>query len=56
MLALEPKNYVGDDFSRITQIYRVTQYNIACCYAAMGQARLAVLLCCAPVCHLPPCP
>ena len=36
VLALEPKNYVGDNFSRITQIYRVTQYNIACCYAAMG--------------------
>lgn len=36
---MEPKNYVGDDFSRITQIYRVTQYNIACCYAAMGSVR-----------------
>jgi hypothetical protein len=36
VLAMEPKNYVGDNFSRITQIYRVTQYNIACCYAAMG--------------------
>ena len=33
---MEPKNYVGDNFSRITEIYRVTQYNIACCYAAMG--------------------
>ena len=28
MLSLEPKNYLGDDFSRVTQIYRVTQYNI----------------------------
>lgn len=37
VLALEPKNYVGDDFSRVTQIYRVTQYNIACCYAALDQ-------------------
>mmetsp|Transcript_14255 Transcript_14255/g.43060 ORF Transcript_14255/g.43060 Transcript_14255/m.43060 type:complete len:353 (-) Transcript_14255:1461-2519(-) len=37
VLAMEPKNYVGDNFSRITQIYRVTQYNIACCYSAMGQ-------------------
>ena len=37
VLAMEPKNYVGDDFSRVTQTYRVTQYNIACCYAAMGQ-------------------
>ncbi len=39
VLATEPKNYVGDDFSRVTQTYRVTQYNIACCYAAMGQVR-----------------
>lgn len=37
VLALEPKNYLGDDFSRVTQIYRVTQYNIACCYATLGQ-------------------
>lgn len=37
VLALEPKNYVGDDFSRVTQTYRVTQYNIACCYSALNQ-------------------
>lgn len=37
VLALEPKNYVGDDFARVTQTYRVTQYNVACCYAAMDQ-------------------
>ena len=37
VLSLEPKNFVGDDFSRVTQIYRVTQYNIACCYSAMNQ-------------------
>ena len=37
VLSLEPKNFVGDDFSRVTQIYRVTQYNIACCYSAMDQ-------------------
>jgi hypothetical protein len=36
---MEPKNYVGDNFSRITDIYRVTQYNIACCYAAEGSVR-----------------
>ena len=28
---------VGDDFSRVTQVYRVTQYNIACCYSMLGQ-------------------
>lgn len=36
VLAMEPKNYIGDDFSRTSQIYRVTQYNIACCYSALG--------------------
>ena len=37
VLGLEPKNYLGDDFSRVTQIYRVTQYNIACCYSVLNQ-------------------
>ncbi len=37
VLGMEPPNYVGDDFSRVTQIYRVTQYNISCCYSAMNQ-------------------
>lgn len=40
VLALEPKNFVGDDFSRVTQTYRVTQYNVACCYSAMDQVRI----------------
>ena len=39
MLALEPKNFTSDNFSRVSQTYRVTQYNVACCYAAMDQAR-----------------
>ena len=43
MIGMEPKNYVGDDFSRVTGIYRVTQYNIACCYAALNQASLSDL-------------
>jgi hypothetical protein len=34
---MEPRNYLGDDFSRVTQVYRVTQYNIACCYSTLGQ-------------------
>ena len=34
---MEPKNYLGDDFSRITQIFRVAQYNLACCYSAVDQ-------------------
>eukprot|EP00887_Chlorella_sp_A99_P002542 scaffold6.g2542.t1 len=37
VLAMEPKNYLGDNFSRVTQVYRVTQYNVACCYAALSQ-------------------
>ena len=34
---MEPKNYLGDDFARVTQVYRVTQYNVACCYSTLGQ-------------------
>jgi len=36
VLGMEPKNYVGDDFSRVTKVYRITQYNIACCYSTLG--------------------
>lgn len=36
---MEPKNYLGDDFSRVTQIYRVAQYNLACCYSAIDQVQ-----------------
>lgn len=39
VISMEPKNYLGDDFSRITQIYRVAQYNVACCYSAINQVR-----------------
>lgn len=35
--SMEPKNYLGDDFSRTTQIYRVTCYNMACCYSDLKQ-------------------
>jgi tetratricopeptide (TPR) repeat protein len=37
VLSMEPKNYVGDDFSRVTRVYRITQYNIACCYSTLEQ-------------------
>ena len=52
VISLEPKNYLGDDFSRVTQIYRVAQYNLACCYAAINQAG-CFLLCSlyAPMLH-----
>ena len=36
--ALEPKNYMGDDFSKTTEIYKVAQYNIACCFSRLGKA------------------
>jgi hypothetical protein len=39
ILAMEPRNYVGDNFSRVTPVYKVTQYNIACCYAMLDQVR-----------------
>ena len=39
VISMEPKNYLGDDFSRVTQIFRVAQYNVACCYSAIDQAR-----------------
>lgn len=39
VISMEPKNYLGDDFSRVTQIYRVAQYNLACCYSAIDQVR-----------------
>ncbi len=40
VISMEPKNYLGDDFSRVTQIFRVAQYNVACCYSAINQVSL----------------
>lgn len=37
VISMEPKNYMGEDLSKVTQIFRVTQYNIACCYSAIDQ-------------------
>eukprot|EP01023_Acetabularia_acetabulum_P018232 TRINITY_DN1920_c0_g1_i1.p1 TRINITY_DN1920_c0_g1~~TRINITY_DN1920_c0_g1_i1.p1 ORF type:complete len:361 (-),score=69.46 TRINITY_DN1920_c0_g1_i1:182-1171(-) len=37
VLSLEPRKYMGDDFSRVTRVYTYTQYNMACCYASLGQ-------------------
>eukprot|EP01026_Neomeris_dumetosa_P055963 TRINITY_DN51086_c0_g1_i1.p1 TRINITY_DN51086_c0_g1~~TRINITY_DN51086_c0_g1_i1.p1 ORF type:complete len:344 (-),score=59.02 TRINITY_DN51086_c0_g1_i1:135-1166(-) len=37
VLSLEPKKYMGDDFRRVTRVYTFTQYNMACCYASLGQ-------------------
>ena len=46
VVSTEPKGYRGDDFSKVTQVYRVAQYNIACCYSTIGQVR--------PCCRLAP--
>jgi hypothetical protein len=37
VVALEPRNFVGDNFSRVTPILPVTHYNIACCYSMLNQ-------------------
>lgn len=34
---LEPENYIGDDFSRVTGTFVVSCYNIACCHAALNE-------------------
>ncbi|CEG01201.1 Tetratricopeptide-like helical [Ostreococcus tauri] len=41
--ALEPKNYMGDDFSKTTEIYKVAQYNIACCFSRIGKTDESLL-------------
>jgi len=35
VIGLEPTKVMTDSFSRVTEVYRVTQYNIACCYSSM---------------------
>jgi hypothetical protein len=35
---MEPDNYIGDAFERVSRIYVVTQYNIACCYSGLKAA------------------
>ena len=39
--ALEPKNYMSDSFEMATEIYRVSEYNIACCFANWGRRELS---------------
>ena len=38
VISTEPRGFRGDDGTRFTQVYRVAQYNIACCYSTIGQA------------------
>ena len=37
VLGMEPPNYIGDDGQRVTDVFRVTAFNIACVYSRMGQ-------------------
>jgi hypothetical protein len=39
---MEPANYVGDNFARVSRIYTVTLYNIACCYSSLKQGDAAL--------------
>lgn len=32
----EPKNFIGDRFEKVTSLFIVSQYNVACCYACLG--------------------
>lgn len=45
VLGMEPKNYLGDDFSRVTQVYRVTQYNIGACGWGVDMVGVVVWVC-----------
>lgn len=42
VVAMEPRNYVGDNLSRVTPILPVTHYNIACCYSMLKQVGAAL--------------
>jgi tetratricopeptide (TPR) repeat protein len=35
--SMEPKNYIGDSFERVTEYYKVAAYNAACCYSKLEQ-------------------
>jgi len=37
VIGLEPPNYMGDDFSRYTLEYKLSHYNVACCYGKLGE-------------------
>ena len=38
VVAMEPRNYVGDNLSRVTPVLPVALYNVACCYSMLGNA------------------
>ena len=37
VLGMEPLNYMSDNFAMVSQVYKVSAFNIACCYAQMNQ-------------------
>lgn len=38
----EPPNYVGDRFERVTQVFKLSSYNIACCYSKLEKEDAAL--------------
>jgi len=40
--ALEPKNYMADNFSTSSELLKVSTYNIACCFSKLGKNDLAL--------------
>jgi len=36
VVGLEPLNFMGDNFQMTTDLFRVAQYNVACCYSQIG--------------------
>mmetsp|Transcript_36272 Transcript_36272/g.43806 ORF Transcript_36272/g.43806 Transcript_36272/m.43806 type:complete len:334 (+) Transcript_36272:68-1069(+) len=39
VVGLEPANYIGDNMSKVTDVYRIAQYNVACCYSMIDQVQ-----------------
>lgn len=37
VVGLEPPKYMGDDFAKTSPVFRVAQYNVACCYSMINQ-------------------
>jgi tetratricopeptide (TPR) repeat protein len=42
VVGLEPKNYIGDNMQKVTDVYRIAQYNVACCYSMIEQKDAAM--------------
>merc|ERR1719316_2592718 len=42
VIAMEPENYVGDNFARVTDIKKVASFNVACCHGKMGAQDLGL--------------